>query len=345
MNTDKRKYRTNALCTSHFALCTVFLFFFGCTERQIRVHFENAARHRAQGHIDSAMAEYHTILKLNPNTADAANALGSLYTEKGDYQKAVTYYHQALINDNKADIHYNLGLAYTALGLTDSALASHQRVIALDPKNSEAHNALGTVYVSQGHIDKAFNSYRQAIEHNPKNADAYLNIGLIYAAQGKFQDAIQHYRNAIQYRPTFASAHNNLGSTYAEQGLYDLAIQHFEQALKLVPQYTLARNNLTHAKTLKQSRESGEMRARHILVDTESEAQNVLQKLKAGATFESLARLHSRDPSGQTGGDLGGFMPGDLMPQFEQAVKNIAPGKIDGPIKTPAGYHIIERIY
>ena len=115
--------------------------------------------------------------------------------------------------------------------------------------------------------------------------------------------------------------------------------------LKLAPNYTLARDNLNHAKSLKQRLEDGEMRARHILVDTEAEAQNVLQKLKAGATFESLARLHSRDPSGQTGGDLGGFMPGDLMPQFEQAVKNIAPGNIDGPIKTAAGYHIIERIY
>ena len=87
------------------------------------------------------------------------------------------------------------------------------------------------------------------------------------------------------------------------------------------------------------------MRASHILVATAKEAQDLLQKLKSGATFEALARLHSKDPSGQTGGDLGGFMPGDLMPEFEQAVKNIAPDTIGGPVKTPAGYHIIKRIY
>ena len=323
----------------------VLLIFTGCSERQIRIHFENAARQRAHGHIDSAMAEYRAILELDENASDAANALGSLYAQQGDYHQAIAAYHHALQNSDKPDIHFNLGLAFSALGLADSAIAAHERVVKFDPKNSEAHNALGTVYATQSQIDKALKAYRQALEYDPQNADAYLNIGLVYAAKKDFTNAIQNYQNAIQYRPNFASAYNNLASAYAEQGQYNKAIPYFEQAVKIDPQYQLARNNLAHAKSLQQNIANGEMRASHILVATEKEARNILQKLKEGATFEALARLHSQGPSAQMGGDLGGFMPGDLMPAFEQAVKNIAPDQVGGPVKTPAGYHIIKRIY
>ena len=144
----------------------------GCTERQIRIHFENAARQKAHGHIDSAMAEYRAILKINPAAGDAANALGSLYVQKGDYQQAGASYQHALKTSDESDIHFNLGLAYSAIGLSDSAVAAHGRVIKRDPTHSEAHNALGTVYASQGLLEKALTAYRLALQHNPKNADA-----------------------------------------------------------------------------------------------------------------------------------------------------------------------------
>ena len=97
---------------------------------------------------------------------------------------------------------------------------------------------------------------------------------------------------------------------------------------------------------LQRAREAGEMRAQHILVKTEADAQLVLEQLDSGAKFEALAQLYSTDTaSGRQGGDLGAFLPGTLLPKFEQAVKKIEPGKIGGPVKTPAGYHIIKRIY
>lgn len=84
--------------------------------------------------------------------------------------------------------------------------------------------------------------------------------------------------------------------------------------------------------------------ASHILLKTESEAQDVLKKLKAGASFEDLARQYSVDKSSAAkGGSLGAFKRGDLLPGFENAAIALKPGEISGIIKTSLGYHIIRR--
>jgi hypothetical protein len=86
------------------------------------------------------------------------------------------------------------------------------------------------------------------------------------------------------------------------------------------------------------------VRASHILVGSEAEANQVLQELKAGASFESLARKYSKDESSAaSGGDLGEFQRGDLMPEFERAVFGLKPGGVSGPVKTALGFHVIRR--
>jgi peptidyl-prolyl cis-trans isomerase C len=82
--------------------------------------------------------------------------------------------------------------------------------------------------------------------------------------------------------------------------------------------------------------------ARHILVDTEEQAQELLLQLENGAPFERLAAEHSNCPSGQSGGDLGEFSPGQMVPEFDRIVFNEAVGEIHGPIATQFGYHLIE---
>jgi peptidyl-prolyl cis-trans isomerase C len=85
-----------------------------------------------------------------------------------------------------------------------------------------------------------------------------------------------------------------------------------------------------------------EARARHILVGTEAEAKTVLNRLRRGADFASLARTHSIDPgSKDKGGDLGRVRKGRMLPELEEAVFGLKPGRISGIVKTAYGYHII----
>jgi hypothetical protein len=86
------------------------------------------------------------------------------------------------------------------------------------------------------------------------------------------------------------------------------------------------------------------IRASHILVGTEAEANQVLQELKKGASFEELAAKYSKDESSAIkGGDLGEFQRGDFLPEFENAVFRLKPAEVSGIVKTGLGYHIIKR--
>jgi hypothetical protein len=84
--------------------------------------------------------------------------------------------------------------------------------------------------------------------------------------------------------------------------------------------------------------------ASHILLRTESEAQDVLKQLKSGASFTELARQYSADKSSAAqGGSLGAFGLGDLLPEFEKAALKLKTSEISGIVKTSLGYHIIRR--
>lgn len=82
--------------------------------------------------------------------------------------------------------------------------------------------------------------------------------------------------------------------------------------------------------------------ARHILVDTEARCLQLKTEIDAGADFAEVAKRASSCPSGQQGGDLGTFNPGQMVPEFDQAVFTGAVNTLIGPIQTQFGFHLIE---
>ena len=86
-----------------------------------------------------------------------------------------------------------------------------------------------------------------------------------------------------------------------------------------------------------------EIRASHILVETEEEAQAIIEELKGGADFAELAKEKSTGPSGPNGGDLGFFGPGRMVPAFDAAARALEVGVItEAPVQTQFGFHVIK---
>ena len=83
--------------------------------------------------------------------------------------------------------------------------------------------------------------------------------------------------------------------------------------------------------------------ARHILVEHEYEAQDIVKKLEAGESFEKLAQAFSKCPSKAKGGDLGAFGKGRMVPDFETAAFGLDVGQVSKPVRTRFGFHLIQR--
>ena len=82
--------------------------------------------------------------------------------------------------------------------------------------------------------------------------------------------------------------------------------------------------------------------ARHILVETQEACEALKSQIEGGTDFTELAREHSQCSSGQQGGELGEFSPGQMVPEFDEVVFGEEVGKVHGPIQTQFGYHLVE---
>jgi peptidyl-prolyl cis-trans isomerase C len=86
-----------------------------------------------------------------------------------------------------------------------------------------------------------------------------------------------------------------------------------------------------------------EIRARHIIVNTEEEAKAIIAELDAGGDFEAIAKEKSQDGAAAQGGDLGYFGKGRMVPEFEQAAFALEVGSYSKePVKTQFGWHVVK---
>jgi peptidyl-prolyl cis-trans isomerase C len=95
--------------------------------------------------------------------------------------------------------------------------------------------------------------------------------------------------------------------------------------------------------TVKTLKTEQEVRARHILVETEADAKAALERVKKGEDFAKVAAELSKDPgSGREGGDLGWFEKGRMVPEFSEAAFKLEKGQVSDLVKSQFGFHIIK---
>ena len=87
-----------------------------------------------------------------------------------------------------------------------------------------------------------------------------------------------------------------------------------------------------------------QVRARHILVEKQEQARDIIKRLAKGEDFAKLAKGHSKDAGAEAGGDLGYFGKGDMVKPFDEAVFALEVKKISEPVQTQFGWHVIEVI-
>ena len=143
-------------------------------------------------------------------------------------------------------------------------------------------------------------------------------------------------RNLLEAEPAFkeqlAKLKDNLLANYAaEKAISGVSVSDKEAS----DYYEANKEKFSQGETVNAS---------HILVDSEEKALELLAKIKAGeCSFEDCAKENSSCPSGQQGGSLGDFGRGQMVPEFDTAVFEMAEGEItETPVKTQFGYHLIK---
>lgn len=112
---------------------------------------------------------------------------------------------------------------------------------------------------------------------------------------------------------------------------------------RISPQIEEAKLRSEYQKRVANEPKREEVHARHILVDNEADAKQIIAELKSKGDFIALAKTHSKGPSAANGGDLGYFPREAMVPEFAEAAFAMKDGEISkAPVKTQFGWHVIK---
>ncbi len=209
-----------------------------------------------KGDYDRAIADYDQAISLDAKSVYAYNGRGNASQGKGDYDRAIADYDQAISLDPKdAHSYDNRGSAYNSKGEYDRAIADYDQAIRLDPRHASAYNGRGNSYNYKGDFDRAITDYDQAIRLDPKYALAYNNRGLAYVRKGNFPAAFADYDRAIGLKPDLTIAYLGRARAYLQDGKIDRAFADIGKALRLDsndPENFVSRAQIYEAKGLKE---------------------------------------------------------------------------------------------
>lgn len=201
-----------------------------------------------RGLLAQAVRRYHSVLRAQPDHADALHLLGVALHQQGDHHQAAENIGRAVtLNRGNAAYHANLGEAHRALGDLERAADSCRTALRLQPRFPEAANNLGLVLMAQGKMEEAILQFRQTLRIKPDDGMASNNLGNALRLCGDLDGAVAQFRRAVQIEPNLAEAHSNLGQLLLERHQPHEALAHLRTAVRLCPNLAEARNNLGNA--------------------------------------------------------------------------------------------------
>ena len=186
-----------------------------------------------------------TLTKKFPKHQFAWKILGITFQVTGRIEESLSTMQKLVdLEPNNSEIHNNLGISFHKIGRLDDAEKSFKQAIKFKPNLIEAYNNLGVTLQELGKLEEAEKNYKHAILLQPDNAKSYKNLGFTLRKLGRLEEAVKSYQQAIKFNPDLFTAHDELGLIFQEIGKLDEAEKSFIQAIRLNPIYAKAHNNL-----------------------------------------------------------------------------------------------------
>jgi len=260
--------------------------------------------------VEEAISAIKNAIAEDPGDAVAHNALGVIYSQEGDF---------------------------------DKALEEFDKAISLrDPYYKAIYNKFNLL-LSSGRAEEAEALLKDVIQRHPDHIDGYINLGVLAGRRGDNTSAFSYFDKAIELSPDDFDAFFKKGQLLVVEKRYEEALSCFNRALDIEPRLTSAAQAARLVDEILQKKQQGFIRIRQIFVPDGEVAQRIKAELDNGADFAALAVRYSADPSAKFGGDLGFVSRGDLMPEIEEVIFSLDVGQVSAIVRSPRGFHIFKR--
>ena len=216
--------------------------------RSFEASLERARGHLLSGQLDEAEKLCDGVLAKQRANAEAMHIKGLAARGRGHAQSAIDCLTGAAkAAPERADIQYNLGIAFGEAKRLEEAEEAYRRAIALDPGNPNYHNNLGSLLNRIGRHEDALESFKAALGLDENHLQARGNLGSTLLELKQPEAAISELRRAVAAAPDYADAHNNLANAYVDAGDSAKAIDAYAVAIALRPGAAVFHYNLGNA--------------------------------------------------------------------------------------------------
>jgi tetratricopeptide (TPR) repeat protein len=228
--------------------------------------FEDGVRAEKAGRLDEAEKDFLQVLGRGGRAAFVYNNLGIVYQERGEHERAVAQFREAIrLKPDYFAPRLLLGASLLALGRTRESVHELERAVKTQPREPSARQELAKAYERAGrlrgvveqyialrqiapddpeyayqlgraYLKMAAWCYEQVARIGPESARAHQIAGENYQMQGRLDLALQAYQRAAQADSKLPGIHLEMGGIYFDQGKVAEAREQVEQELALVPE-------------------------------------------------------------------------------------------------------------
>ena len=194
--------------------------------------------------IDQRIEGCSAVIKAARNKGDklaeAFNNRGIAYRLKGEHDRAIGDYNQAIrINAKFAAAYNNRGIAYDGKGDYDRSIADYDQAIKLKP-SAETYFNRGNAHLGKSHYDHAIGDYNQAIKLKPDFAAAFDNRCWARAVVGILKPALADCKQALRLMPNNPTTLDSRGFVFLKMTNFDAAVSDYDAALRSDPKLAFA---------------------------------------------------------------------------------------------------------
>jgi tetratricopeptide (TPR) repeat protein len=202
--------------------------------------------YQAKKDLNGAEAALTRSIELDRANVDAVIRLGQVQAAKGETNRAIATYEQAVKSHPTPELYTLLGELYGTQRNWTKAQEAYQKSLGLQPNDPLASNNLANVMLQNaGNIDLALSLAQTARRGMPDSPDAADTLGWVYYQKGAYQAAVSLLQEALKLQeknkvPDNPDLHYHLGMAYQKTKQPLLARQQFERVLKIDPDYSEA---------------------------------------------------------------------------------------------------------